>query len=114
MVDNRATGVGSGGAISFKSSDNTGNASKLLSQKYSTNEYVDVRSKHGEDGTLQEQPFVDKSAQLRAALMSLAMINFPKVINKLKKNPLDDDLLDEDEKSLEEEKKEKQEKKDTL
>ena len=56
MVDNRAIGVGFGSALSFKSSDDTGIASKTNSQKYSSNEYIDVRGGQETEETFQEKP----------------------------------------------------------
>lgn len=115
MVDNRAIGVGSGSALSFKSSDDTGIASKTNSQKYSSNEYIDVRGGQETEETFQEKPYVDQSAQLRAALASLAMINMPKVIKKksFEENIKNEDDFDNEEKEYNED-DEGAEEKDTL
>ena len=114
MVDNRAIGVGSGSALNFKSSDDTGITSKTNSQKYSSNEYIDVRGGQEVEETFQEKPYVDQSAQLRAALASLAMINMPKVIKKKtsEEQLRNDDDFDGEEKEYNED--DDSEEKDTL
>ena len=103
MVDNRAAGFyGISGAFNFRSGDISGTASSLQDDKMGQgNEYS--RQNKNEDESTRESTmqFTDRSAQLRATLNSLAMINVAGVINA-KKRPsrLDDD---KDEKFDEEE-----------
>lgn len=108
MVDNRATGLPTGGGLSFRSPEST--ASKMNSQKYSSNEYIDIRSGQEQEESFQQKPFVDQSAQLRAALASLAMINMPKVIKKASVDDIleDEDDFDKEEKEYTEEDDEKE------
>ncbi|MBR2525185.1 hypothetical protein IKE67_01840 [bacterium] len=93
MVDNRAAGFyGIGGAFNFKSGDASGTANNLQDDKMGQgNEYS--RQDKKDDNPLKESvmQYSDRSAQLRATLNSLAMMNVAGVINT-KKRPgrLDD------------------------
>lgn len=93
MVDNRAAGFyGIGGAFNFKSGDASGTANSLQDDKMGQgNEYS--RQDKKDDNPLKESvmQYSDRSAQLRATLNSLAMMNVAGVINT-KKRPghLDD------------------------
>ena len=96
MVDNRAAGFyGIGGSFNFKSGDISGTAAGTQDDKMGQgNEYY--RQNKEEEESLRESniQFTDRSAQLRATLNSLAMINVAGVINaksKNKKNSLSDD-----------------------
>lgn len=102
MVDNRSAGFyGIGGSFNFKSGDPSGTAAKMSQEKYGS-EAMYLPPAEGEDENLNfnNQPFVDRSALLRATLNSLAMTNVASVLNakKHKKtlSPLDEDR-DEDE-----------------
>lgn len=107
MVDNRSAGFyGIGGAFNFKSGDASGTAAKMSQDKYGSEAMYLPPIEGEEDGELfQNQPFVDRSALLRATLNSLAMTNVASVLNSKKHkktlSPLDKDL-DEDEKEEEE------------
>ncbi len=103
MVDNRAAGFyGIGGSFNFKSGDISGTTANLSDDKMGQgNEYS--RQDKQEEEALKESTmqFTDRSAQLRATLNSLAMMNVAGVINTKKRpNRLDDD---KDEKFDEEE-----------
>lgn len=86
MVSNSSTnaiGVGSG-SFNFKSGDISGTAANMQDDKMGSEEYF------GQDQQEEEQqqaqaPFVDRSAQLRATLNSLAMMNVANVLNDKKR-----------------------------
>ena len=102
MVDNRNAGFfGIGGAFNFKSGDASGTAAKMSQEKYGSEAmYLPPVEKEGSGDPFFNQPFVDRSALLRATLNSLAMNNVASVINarKHKKNifDLDNDYSEED------------------
>lgn len=81
MVDNRAAGFyGISGAINFKSGDISGTAAKTNEEKYGSDaEYQ--RLEKGEKNANASNKFSDRSAQLNAALSSLAMLNISSVIS---------------------------------
>ena len=106
MVDNRAAGFyGIGGAFNFKSGDASGTAAKMSQDKYGS-EAMYLPPPEGEEEGFYNQPFVDRSALLRATLNSLAMSNVASVLNSKKHkktpSPLDSEI-DEDEEKEEEE-----------
>lgn len=109
MVDNRSAGFyGIGGAFNFKSGDISGTAAKNQDDKMGPGtEYGAIPQKEEEVVPI-DIPFVDRSAQLRATLNSLAMMNVANVVSKKKRteNILDDDKEEEpkkEEKELDEE-----------
>jgi len=83
MVDNRSAGFyGIGGAFNFKSGDPSGTAAKTSDEKYGPGtEYGIIGRGEDEDGLFQQEPYTDRSAQLRATLNSLAMMNVAAVLN---------------------------------
>lgn len=86
MVDNRSAGFfGIGGAFNFKSGDISGTAANTQDDKMGPGtEYGEIPQ--GEEEFHQyQQPFVDRSAQLRATLNSLAMMNVANVLNSRKR-----------------------------
>ena len=97
MVDNRSAGFyGIGGSFNFKSGDASGTAAKMSQDKYGSEAmYLPPPEDEGFDESMYNQPFVDRSALLRATLNSLAMTNVAAVLNsrKHKKNfsPFDED-----------------------
>ena len=97
MVDNRAAGFyGIGGSFTFKSGDISGTAAGTQDDKMGQgNEYY--RQEKKEEESLKESniQFTDRSAQLRATLNSLAMINVAGVINAKKRKTKLDDNSDE-------------------
>ena len=107
MVDNRSAGFyGIGGAFNFKSGDASGTAAKMSQEKYGS-EAMYLPPIEGEEEEYNSQPFVDRSALLRATLNSLAMSNVASVINSRKHkktlSPFDNEEdIEEEIKNLEE------------
>lgn len=86
MVDNRSAGFyGIGGAFNFKSGDASGTAAKMSQEKYGS-EAMYLPPVEGEEDweNYNNQPYVDRSALLRATLNSLAMNNVASVLNSKK------------------------------
>lgn len=106
MVDNRSAGFfGIGGAFNFKSGDISGTAAKTQDDKMGPGtEYGEIPNKE-EEQNQNQQPFVDRSAQLRATLNSLAMMNVASVLNERKRTEilqeLENNTTDEDEEKKE-------------
>ena len=117
MVDNRSAGFyGIGGAFNFKSGDPSGTAAKMSQEKYGSEAmYMPPEEGGGEEDGFLNQPFVDRSALLRATLNSLAMTNVASVLNanKHKKNMREilEEELEETEKEVQESIKKEEEKK---
>ena len=109
MVDNRSAGFyGIGGAFNFKSGDASGTAAKMSQEKYDS-EAMYLPPVEGEEEYYNNEPYVDRSALLRATLNSLAMSNVAAVLNsRMRKkglSPLDNELdedMEENIRSLEE------------
>lgn len=82
MVDNRAAGFyGISGALNFKSGDISGTAAKTNGEKAGSDaEYMKLE-KNKDSATKDSAKFSDKSAQLNAALSSLAMLNVSSIIS---------------------------------
>lgn len=99
MVDNRSAGFyGIGGSFNFKSGDISGTAANLSDDKMGQGNEYSRRDKQEEEALKESKmQFTDRSAQLRATLNSLAMINVAGVINT-KKRPtrLDDSDYDDE------------------
>ena len=85
MVDNRSAGFyGIGGAFNFKSGSISGTVANLADDKMGQgSEYMLMQN---EDEQPQDRfQYVDGSAQLRATLNSLAMLNVANVLNERKR-----------------------------
>lgn len=83
MVDNRSAGFfGIGGSFNFKGGDISGTAAKNQDDKMDGNEYF--AQDNSEEETQDSSKFVDRSAQLRATLNSLAMMNVANVLTNQK------------------------------
>ena len=98
MVDNRSAGFyGIGGAFNFKSGDPSGTAAKMSQEKYGSEAMYlpPAEGEEGEDG-FYNQPYVDRSALLRATLNSLAMNNVAGVLNANKHKKTIKEILDEE------------------
>ena len=97
MVDNRSAGFyGLGGSFNFKSGDISGTAAGLSDDKMGQgNEYSRQDKKEEESLKESRMQFTDRSAQLRATLNSLAMMNVAGVINTKKRPTRLDDEKDE-------------------
>ena len=104
MVDNRAAGFyGIGGSFNFKSGDPSGTAAKMSQEKYGSEAMYLPPAEGEEDGdNLYNQPFVDRSALLRATLNSLAMTNVASVLNANRHKKNIKDILKENEEAEEE------------
>jgi len=89
VVDNRSAGFfGIGGAFNFKSGDISGTAANTQDDKMGPGtEYGEIPGREEEQDQY-HQPFVDRSAQLRATLNSLAMMNVANVLNEKKRAEL--------------------------
>jgi len=99
VVDNRSAGFyGIGGAFNFKSGDPSGTAAKMSQEKYGSEAMYlpPVEGEEGEDGFF-NQPYVDRSALLRATLNSLAMNNVAGVLNANKHKKTIKEIMEEDE-----------------
>ena len=107
MVDNRSAGFyGIGGSFNFKSGDPSGTAAKMSQDKYGSEAMYLPPAEGEEEYGMYEQPYVDRSALLRATLNSLAMNNVASVLNakrhKKSLSPFNkDDDLEEDEEKIE-------------
>ncbi len=102
MVDNRSAGFfGIGGAFNFKSGDPSGTAAKMSQDKYGS-EAMYLPPVEGEEGqdAFYNQPFVDRSALLRATLNSLAMTNVASVLNAQRHKQSIKSLLEEEEEEI--------------
>lgn len=104
VVDNRSAGFyGIGGSFNFKSGDPSGTAAKLSQEKYGSEAmYMPPEEGEGEDESLYNQPYVDRSALLRATLNSLAMTNVASVLNANKHKKTLKEILDEENESIDE------------
>ena len=86
MVDNRSAGaLGIGGGINFKSGDISGTAAKLSDEKMGQGSEYFLMGEDGQQIMPQEAPYIDRSAQLRATLNSLAMMNVANLLTNKKK-----------------------------
>ena len=87
MVDNRSAGFfGIGGSFNFKSGDISGTVAKTQDDKMGQgSEYFAQQRREEEEENSESEKYTDRSAQLRATLNSLAMMNVANVINSRKK-----------------------------
>ncbi len=101
MVDNRSAGFfGIGGSFNFKSGDISGTAAKTSDEKNGQGgEYFAQEQNPEENEDFRQEPYVDRSAVLRASLDSLASLNaasIEKKKNKPKKKNKKELTLSED------------------
>ena len=98
MVDNRSAGFyGIGGAFNFKSGDPSGTAAKMSQEKFGSEAMYLPPAEGEEEGEgYYNEPYVDRSALLRATLNSLAMSNVASVLNSKKHKKSAKDILEED------------------
>ena len=98
MEDNRSAGFyGIGGAFNFKSGDPSGTAAKMSQEKYGSEAMYLPPAEGEEEGEgYYNEPYVDRSALLRATLNSLAMSNVASVLNSKKHKKSAKDILEED------------------
>ncbi len=98
MVDNRSAGFfGIGGAFNFKSGDISGTAAKTQDDKMGQGTEYFAMEQGEEEQQLNSAPYVDRSAQLRATLNSLAMMNVANVLNEKKRMEILKEISDEEE-----------------
>ena len=92
MVDNRSAGFyGIGGSFNFKSGDISGTAARTQDDKMGQGgEYFAQQKREEEEYNENQNPYMDRSAALRATLNSLAMMNVANVINAKKKSITED------------------------
>jgi len=91
MVDNRAAGFyGIGGSFNFKSGDISGTAAKTQDDKMGQGSEYFAQQRQEEEESSNQNPYMDRSAVLRATLNSLAMMNVANVINNRKKSILEE------------------------
>jgi len=82
MVDNRSAGhFGIGGAFNFKSGDISGSAAKMSEDKMGQGGEYFSQGQSEDEQNQNNQPYVDRSSQLRATLNSMAMMNVASVLN---------------------------------
>ena len=107
MVDNRSTGFfGLTGGFNFKSGDASGMANKTQDDKMGQGgEYFAQGEQEPEEEKRENNTFVDRSAQLRGTLDSLALLNASR-IKKFNLHEKDEDEKEEDEKKKKKSKKE--------
>jgi len=106
VVDNRSAGFyGIGGAFNFKSGDPSGTAAKMSQEKYGSEAmYLPPVSGEEDGGMFRNEPYIDRSALLRATLNSLAMSNVASVLNASKhKKDIKDILAEKEEEKRREE-----------
>jgi len=109
VVDNRSAGFfGIGGAFNFKSGDISGTAAKTQDDKMGQGTEYGYLEQGEEEQQDNNAPFVDRSAQLRATLNSLAMMNVAGVLNDKKRAEIlaeiaEDNSSEKEEKELDEE-----------
>lgn len=84
MVDNRSAGFfGIGGAFNFKSGDASGMANAMTDEKNGQGGEYFAQEDSEEEEKFNKSEFVDRSAQLRGSLDSLALLNAANV-NRVK------------------------------
>ena len=106
MVDNRAAGFyGIGGSFNFKSGDPSGTAAKVSQEKYGS-EAMYMPPAEGEEEDFYSQPYVDRSALLRATLNSLAMNNVASVLNSKRRKKTIKEIMEEEKEELKREREE--------
>lgn len=108
MVDNRSTGLfGLTGGFNFKSGDASGMANKTQDDKMGQGGEYFAQGGQEPEEEKKENIYVDRSAQLRGALDSLAVMNALRI---KKMNILSKDDKTEDDEESEEKKKRKSKK----
>lgn len=106
MVDNRSTGFLGLNGFNFKSGDASGMANKTQDDKMGQGGEYFAQGQREPEEEKKENVFIDRSAQLRGALDSLALLN----ASRIKKF----NLLEKDEKEDEDEEKRKKKTKKEL
>lgn len=104
MVDSRSlNAVTSTSAFNFKSGDISGTAAKLTDEKMGQGSEYFLMGEDGQQIMPQEAPYIDRSAQLRATLNSLAMMNVANLLTNKKKQALLNETVNTEEQEISEE-----------
>ncbi|MBO5948591.1 hypothetical protein J6Q66_07135 [bacterium] len=104
MVDSRSlNAVTSTSAFNFKSGDISGTAAKLTDEKMGQGSEYFLMGEDGQQIMPQEAPYIDRSAQLRATLNSLAMMNVANLLTNKKKQALLNETVNTEEPEITEE-----------
>lgn len=104
MVDSRSlNAVTSTSAFNFKSGDISGTAAKLTDEKMGQGSEYFLMGEDGQQIMPQEAPYIDRSAQLRATLNSLAMMNVANLLTNKKKQALLNETVNTEEQEITEE-----------
>ena len=110
MVDSRSlNAVTSTSAFNFKSGDISGTAAKLTDEKMGQGSEYFLMGEDGQQIMPQEAPYIDRSAQLRATLNSLAMMNVANLLTNKKKQALLNETVNTEEQEITEETEEEDE-----
>ena len=99
MVDSRSlNAITPTGAFNFKSGDISGTAAKMTDEKMGQGGEYFVTENGQAEAVSQNAPYIDRSAQLRATLNSLAIMNVANMLaNKKKQQIIDDTVSDNEE-----------------
>jgi hypothetical protein len=100
MSEGRSSGFSSqgGGYINFKGNDHSGMVTGIPDKRRSKDQDAEKETDENKnnENEFKESEFVDRSAQLRASLNSLAMINVAGIIKKKKIVDPKEEEFDED------------------
>lgn len=99
MVDSRSlNAITPAGAFNFKSGDISGTAAKMSDEKMGQGGEYFATENGQQEAAPQNAPYIDRSAQLRATLNSLAIMNVANMLaNKKKQQIIDETVSDNEE-----------------
>ncbi len=99
MVDSRSlNAITPTGAFNFKSGDISGTAAKMSDEKMGQGGEYFATENGQQEAAPQNAPYIDRSAQLRATLNSLAIMNVANMLaNKKKQQIIDETVSDNEE-----------------
>ena len=99
MVDSRSlNAITATSAFNFKSGDISGTAAKMSDEKMGQGGEYFVTENGQAEAVQQNQPYIDRSAELRATLNSLAIMNVANMLaNKKKQQIVDETVAENDE-----------------
>jgi len=102
MVDSRSlNAITPSSAFNFKSGDISGTAAKMSDEKNGQGGEYFLMENAQQETAPQNAPYVDRSAQLRATLNSLAIMNVANILANKKKQQIIDDSVSDDEETEE-------------
>ncbi|MCK7484427.1 MAG: hypothetical protein MZU97_01890 [Bacillus subtilis] len=96
MSDDRASGL-TRNIINFQRNDNSSNTADIPNRKNSKEYYARLEKEEKEEEKPRESEYVDRSAQLKATLMSLAKINQVSVVKTKWRKKVEPDKQKQDE-----------------